>query len=531
MSARRGYDGKAVGEVRVSSRQYRRRRTISILALTFAASVTMAGSCDDPAAPEMLVHSELQSIHVDTLHSVAYQLVVVTIPDEAAIDVSQAQGDLTIEMPTGTDPSGGRLTSLTAAGVQLAPADATTSISPAPSSGPSASKLSLTSDTIQGPTRFLIPLDCEPGVTCVRAFKVIAVLGSSAVEATVPWHLDLALAWRGNVAPSKSATIRADPPIQIPASAASSDISTEPELITLGASHPVVARLIELDFSPSAPATYVPTGFLEVALAPRNPASVETSAALASVFDVDSFGSSGSMSRRSATDLASGADPFRGCAVGVPCRRRLLITMSWLKGDDPSYAWRLSLHRSDYHRAEESPEATTLKVLGDLETAGLPARRHLEGDAVLTGDGWTTVTATVRVDAKVDQADATAVEKVTSSLDARTWAGLLPIPGSITYSIEPVDADSKLSPFVTNVFVSPGRVEVQLDLQPSPASWSIEPFALCYTGVKCPELVFESGKYPQSVESTARFHWSLDLAVYPYPGIAYDVSMELGPSS
>jgi hypothetical protein len=368
-------------------------------------------------------------------------------------------------------------------------------------------------------------LTCGPGA-CDRTRWLIATLADPEAGAVdIDWHVSGSVNYGASPGPSGAkSTFTADEPILVPGPVPAMSASTEAETITLGATRPAAARVVEVTTDRVVPKTGANAAAVLTVDIGAAPGARDFSPVV-DVFAIDGPG---------AGDIGSGpvpspnwvnSDPFGDCVPGEPCTRRFLITFAYADtyGLDQGFVWRATVRRADLTDLT-TPSALSAKVTRryDVATQAEPMRVHFEGAAQhpargVTVAGVSLATATTSTDplARLLPVPAALVFRATPLHPQATPS----LPAGATPSINPMGPTVKIVSTFSSWF--PGEMyggEVGGDLVAT-GNPMAAPGEVCRVASSCPSLDI-SIEPPWGTQAPLdAYHWSLTVSVFAYTSV------------
>lgn len=341
----------------------------------------------------------------------------------------------------------------------------------------------------------------------------MAALGPGAAKATVTWHVESSVYFDPGPYPSGvHADVRILEPVARIGAAPQMDASTPPATVVLGAGHPAALREVEVRVQPG---TGPAAGNLELDLKPGLNGGVN---AHTYMYDITDPAKADGRSY----GLGGNENVFLKCSGAEVCIRRFLVTFVWKGGPDTTYTWRLIVHRTDLAQVTaETENRLAIETTAAADPGEPRSTLHLEGDMVYAPGGINRISLPLTIQANPDAIVTAAAGQIDASTVA-TW----PIAGTIhaaaKFTSDP-GPDAWLD--VNDASLPGGYASATVDGNPL---WG------CMVGATCPlDLYVSAGYGYQSKRTPAPFniHWTVDLTLYSYPGVVYDMVREPVPAA
>jgi hypothetical protein len=353
-------------------------------------------------------------------------------------------------------------------------------------------------------------LDCYS--PCERSFRVFAQALGAGASGSAAWSVKGSLVYTGSIWPSGAGmSFSVDAPIAVGGTGRSLSAELPNEEITLDATHPAAARLVEVRLAtsavPSSPADVVSNAVLQVSFGLSN-----------SRGDPANYG----VSLRQVSPVPPGAgqvpslpqfDPFGGCEPGRDCVRTYLLTARWLGPRSETVDW--SLHLSQIRLAGDAatPGSLQVTVLRPFAiTADPPRRLHFEGDLTVTpgdGDSRSASTEVAVAVAPVDPAAAWPVPDY-----------MVPVPGVARFE----------TTLPVGTTLDPRLIRYQ-DLTstwlPYRGNGDLDPIVGAPFGYEHPDpaspltvrVLVGVDQRNAALTAPIKIHWTLDIDVYTFEGL------------
>ncbi len=384
-----------------------------------------------------------------------------------------------------------------------------------------------------------VPLWCEPPGPCTRALRLLATLGTGAVDATITWHVTSQVTWSGLAYPSGLApAVQISEPVLVSGPPPVLDVAAAPESFTLGPDRPTAIREVEMKVQPGVGAD-MPTGSLELVTSPWDNGSVYLRTSLYDMTETAGTAetaetAAGAEPGETATpapgsmpvQLGGFEDPFSKCGLPGECVRHFLATFVWKSGPAVTYHWQLVAHRTDLSQVlSETGKRVTLETIASADPIGPPMTLHLEGDLDYV-EGRNPPPISLQVRSQTE--DSSAAAPALASLFPTEF---LPVPGSVRFtarfSNDP-GADARLSVF------GPTSERDSADGGAAEPLVAANPFFFCSAETECRPLSFGIGAdyYPARADRTPgpfTIHWRVDVSLYSYPGVHFVLEQVPGP--
>jgi hypothetical protein len=361
-------------------------------------------------------------------------------------------------------------------------------------------------------------LDCQS--PCERSFRVFAQAsgaassGTSVTSGSAAWSVKGSLVYTGSIWPSGAGmSFRVDDPIAVGGAGRSLSAELPDAQITLDATHPAAARLVEVRLAasavPSSPSDVVSNAVLQVSLGANIPVGTLAS----SYYGVSFRQVSPVPTVASQLPSLPQFDPFGGCEPGSDCVRTYLLTARWYGSEPETIDWSLHLSQIRLAGGAAAPGSMQVTVLRSFDITGDPPRRlHLEGDLTITPGDGDSRSASTEVAVVVAPEDPAAVWPVPYDM--------VPVPGVVRFE----------TTLPAGATLAPGVIRYQ-DLTstwlPYNSGGDLSPIVAALFGDEHPDpagpLTFkvEVGVDQRNAALTApvTIHWTLDIDVYTFDGL------------
>ena len=477
------------------------RRTVAMVALAAAVFASMATS---QATMQTTIEGPVASgvLTVDADHPISVQRVTVSVNDVAFAASGRVSvffsrvGESPISLmvvPVRSDVSQGQN------GVPTGGSDGALEI-------PSASPASF-------------ELDCQS--PCERSFRVFAqasgssASGSDAMSGSAAWSVKGSLVYTGSIWPSGAGmSFRVDAPIAVGGAGRSLSAELPHEEITLNATHPAAARLVEVRLAasavPSSPSDVVSNAVLQVSFGSYiSGADLTNSAYGVSLEQVSSVPPPGVGGVPSLPQF----DPFDGCGPGGDCIRTYLFTARWL-GDKPeTIDWSLHLSQIRLAGGAAAPGSMQVTVLRSFDvTADPPRRLHLEGDLTVTPGDGDSRSASIQV--------AVAVAPVDPAASSAIPYEMVPVPGVVRLE-STLPTGATLDPRLTRY------QDLSSTWLPSRGGGDLSPIVAAPFGAQHPDpaspltiqVLVGVDQRNAALTAPLTIHWTLDIDIYTFDGL------------